>query len=334
VQVVSFVYNTIVKKRSLRGLCIGLIVILLLANQGVAAAQVERSRYFPETGHWVTGAFLEMYESVPNPEIVFGYPITEAFDSRLSPNPSGTLIQYFEQVRFELHPENPTDLRVTTTLLGEYFFDQDEFQPSNQNQASPYACRSIPEDGLPVCYAFLQYFDRHGGVAQFGYPLSELVTHAGRMVQYFQRARFEWHPGNPPGMKVVLSDLGREYFYAVNEDFGLMQPDSDWVLANPLQLRVSAFVNRAVMPPNGLQELYVVVQNQTLQPVPGAHVMLHLTLPSGKIHDFSMPLTNSNGISQVSFIIQDEPAGLVHAVVVVRTIELHVTTETSFRIWK
>ncbi len=113
-----------------------------------------------------------------------------------------------------------------------------------------------------------------------------------------------------------------------------MQPHSDWVLANPLQLRVSAFVNRAVMPPNGLQEVYVVVQNQTLQPVPGAHVMLHLILPSGKVQDFSMPLTNSNGISQVSFIVQDEPAGLVNVVVEVRTIDLHVTTVTSFRIWK
>lgn len=308
--------------------------MLLLSNQGVATALVERSRYFPETGQWVSGEFLELYESVPDPEVVFGYPITEAFDAGLSVNPSGTLVQYFERARFELHPENPADLRVTRTLLGEYYFDRDEFLPASHYKPSPYACRDIPDDGLPVCYAFLQFFDQFGGVAQFGYPISELVIHQGRMVQYFQRARFEWHPENLPGMKVSLSNLGREYFYDLNENFDLIRPHSDDILAHPLQLRVHAFVNRAVMPPNGLQEVFVIVQNQTLQPVHGAHVMLRLTLPSGKMHDFSMPLTNSNGISQVAFIVQDEPAGLAHVVVEVRTVELHVTTETSFRIWK
>jgi len=331
---VSIVYNIVVNKGILRGFYFGLIVMLLLANQGVAAAQVERSLYFPETGQWVSGAILDMYESVPEPEVVFGYPITKAFEAAWSRNPSGTLIQYFERARFELHPENPADLRVTLTLLGEYFYDRDEFQPASHNKPSPYACRNIPQGGLPVCYAFLQFFDQYGGVAQFGYPISELVTHQGRMVQYFQRARFEWHPENPTGEKVTLSELGREYFYDLNEDYKLMRPESDGILVHPLELRIHAFVNRAVMPSNGLQELFVVVQNQTLQPVSGAHVTLHLTLPSGKVHDFSMPLTNSNGISQVAFIVQDEPAGLAQVVVDVRTVELHVTTTTSFRIWK
>jgi len=36
----------------------------------------------------------------------------------------------------------------------------------------------------------------------------------------------------------------------------------------------------------------------------------------------------------VAFIVQDEPAGLAQVVVDVRTVELHVTTTTSFRIWK
>ena len=330
----GIVYNIVVNKRPLRGIYLGFIVVLLLANYGVAAAQGESPRYFPETGQWVSDAFLEMYESVPEPEVVFGYPISQAFESNSSRNPSGTLIQYFERARFELHPDNPADLRVTLTLLGEYFFNRDDFQPASHYQPSSYACRNIPHDGLPVCYAFLQFFDQYGGVAQFGYPISELVTHQGRLVQYFQRARLEWHPENPPGEKVTLSNLGREYFYDLNESFALMHPETDGILTHPLELRVHAFVNRAVMPPNGLQELFVVVQSQTLQPVYGAYVTLHLTLPSGKQYEFSMPLTNSNGISQVTFIVQDEPVGLAQVVVEVRTVELHETTTTSFRIWK
>jgi hypothetical protein len=47
-----------------------------------------------------------------------------------------------------------------------------------------------------------------------------------------------------------------------------------------------------------------------------------------------MPLTNSNGISQVSFIVPDEPAGLAQIIIEVRTGEHYLTSETSFRIWK
>lgn len=48
--------------------------------------------------------------------------------------------------------------------------------------------------------AFLDYWNKHGGLPQFGYPITEEFVEAegpdntGLQVQYFQRNRFEYHP--------------------------------------------------------------------------------------------------------------------------------------------
>jgi hypothetical protein len=66
--------------------------------------------------------------------------------------------------------------------------------------------------------SFLDYWNSHGGLAQFGYPITEEFTEplgpggASVMVQYFERNRFEHHPeyaGTP--FEVLLGSLGREF---------------------------------------------------------------------------------------------------------------------------
>ncbi len=49
------------------------------------------------------------------------------------------------------------------------------------------------ETGHNVGFAFRRFFEAHGGVDIFGYPRTEELTEDGRSVQYFQRARFEYH---------------------------------------------------------------------------------------------------------------------------------------------
>ncbi|HYP19030.1 MAG TPA: N-acetylmuramoyl-L-alanine amidase, partial [Chloroflexia bacterium] len=53
-----------------------------------------------------------------------------------------------------------------------------------------------------------------GGLAQFGFPISEeyketLEDGRSYTVQYFERARFEYHPENLPPYNVLLGLLGR-----------------------------------------------------------------------------------------------------------------------------
>jgi hypothetical protein len=58
---------------------------------------------------------------------------------------------------------------------------------------------------------FLKFWRENGGVLIFGYPLSEEVVEDGRIVQYFERARFEYHPEYlGKENQVQLSLLSRE----------------------------------------------------------------------------------------------------------------------------
>jgi hypothetical protein len=70
--------------------------------------------------------------------------------------------------------------------------------------------RYFPETGFTVRDPFLTYFNTTGGLARYGYPITrEFVDPAtGLLVQYFQNARMEWHPGNPDPYKVQLGLLG------------------------------------------------------------------------------------------------------------------------------
>ena len=75
--------------------------------------------------------------------------------------------------------------------------------------------------GHNVTGKFLDYWQQHGGLNSFGYPITEQFTERnsanGRdyTVQYFERARFEWHPeaaGTP--FEVQLGLLGMELLRA------------------------------------------------------------------------------------------------------------------------
>jgi hypothetical protein len=69
------------------------------------------------------------------------------------------------------------------------------------------------ETGHWVKGEFLTYFHKYGGLAVFGYPITEEFVDQGLSVQYFQKARMEWHPENPIPYKVQLGLLGEELKY-------------------------------------------------------------------------------------------------------------------------
>ncbi len=52
----------------------------------------------------------------------------------------------------------------------------------------------LEETGHNVRHGFLTYFLANGGAGTFGLPLTEEFAENGRTVQYFERARFEFHP--------------------------------------------------------------------------------------------------------------------------------------------
>jgi hypothetical protein len=73
------------------------------------------------------------------------------------------------------------------------------------------------ETGHTLRGKFLDYWQSNGGLAQFGYPLTEEFfepdgpNNSLVQVQYFERNRFELHPENQPPNDVLLGTLGLEF---------------------------------------------------------------------------------------------------------------------------
>ncbi len=71
--------------------------------------------------------------------------------------------------------------------------------------------RFYAETGYTLAAEFVDFFDSHGGVPVFGYPVSEARQENGYLVQWTERQRLEWHPENAgTDFEVLLGLLGRE----------------------------------------------------------------------------------------------------------------------------
>ncbi len=321
----------IIVKKLIHGIWVFLLLALAIPLWNApTTAQVEGQRYFQETGHWVFGDFYTAYTSIPHPEEIFGYPITDAWTDQTTQQS----IQYFERAQFKLRPNQPPELRVEMTMLGEIAYDIDKHGPSLSIPANFPACKTFDETGHQVCYAFLNYYDANGGVALFGYPISEIEIRDGRLVQYFQRAVFEWHPELASGSRVVLSDPGRQYFFIKNEDPSRLLPNKDsYAFQSVLGLKVRAFPAKAVIAGQGSQSIYAVVLDQKLLPLANAQVIATIRYPSGKEERIVMPLTDGNGITKLTFSLKDTRQGMVEVLISASYDTLQQATNTSFRIW-
>jgi len=106
-------------------------------------------------------------------------------------------------------------------------------------QAAPWQTPTIyfPQTGHHLSGDFLQAWLSHGGLMIFGYPISEPMTQDGMTVQYFERARFEYHPENRGTPYVVLATLLGNWATAnrKNEDpFKPLPPQAaDWFKNDP-----------------------------------------------------------------------------------------------------
>jgi N-acetyl-anhydromuramyl-L-alanine amidase AmpD len=76
--------------------------------------------------------------------------------------------------------------------------------------------RYFPETGYGVGHGFLDYWEQFHhdatSIANFGYPLSEEQDDpvTGYVIQYFERAIFEFHPENADPYRVLLRRLGAD----------------------------------------------------------------------------------------------------------------------------
>lgn len=202
-----------------------------IANQQLAAVDAGRlpvatTIYFASTGHHLSNrsGFLD-YWRANGQKLIFGYPISEEIVE------DGLVVQYFERARFEYHPSaNGAPAEVRLGRLGAELL---AIQGMPGGVANPgTGITYFPETQHTLWGAFERYWQRHGGLDRFGYPLSEVVEEGGRQVQYFERAKMEYYPedlspffrsmGAANGFplmslyEVRLSDVGRQLAAARN----------------------------------------------------------------------------------------------------------------------
>jgi hypothetical protein len=205
---------------------------LLPGTQTVRAA--EGDRCFPETGHCISGRFREYWERNGG-LAVFGYPIGPAVEERNRDTGKTYLTQWFERNRFELHPENRAPYDVLLGRLGDDWLQQNGVDWRKDGRAARQnGCLYFDQTGHNVCdqaagIGFKSYWQSHGlefdgqrvvsygeSLALFGLPLTEprMETNSSGdrvLTQWFERARFEWHPNQAnPSYRVLLGLLGNE----------------------------------------------------------------------------------------------------------------------------
>ncbi len=204
---------------------VGLLLLSLGLSGAVKAAPSAdaNSRFFPQTGHTITQPFLD-YWNTHGALAQQGLPITDDYQEVNAADGKTYRTQYFERARFEFHPEqtNP-QYQVLLGLLGrESVAITDPFGDDNNAplQVVPGAgSQTFPQTSQTVTGLFLDYWNTHGGLAQQGYPITQAFYEKNQadgkqyITQYFERARFEYHPEQAdPQYKVLLGLLGTEIY--------------------------------------------------------------------------------------------------------------------------
>lgn len=198
------------------------------AGADYASGQAE-GRFYPQTGYTLAPEFVGFYDANGGLPI-FGYPIGPAY------NEGGYLVQWTERERLEYHPENVgTPYEVLLGLLGRELtagYDGPTFQAQpfvNTQQLAggndapiggsdpqaflpgQEAAQYFPQTGQEISGLFLDFWQRNGGLMLFGYPISSVFSDdSGLQIQWFERARFEYHPELSSPNKVLLGQLGHE----------------------------------------------------------------------------------------------------------------------------
>lgn len=312
--------------------------LILSAFAPAVIAQTPVPQQIPGSEYPIDEPFLSYYRAMPDPYVMLGLPITEAYEEA----EYGYMVQYFQRGRLEISVNAAGERSVRMSKIGELTYVAGGETAPVRNSGP--TCRSF-STGYNVCYGFLQFYDAYQGDTYFGNPISGVELEDGRMVQYFENVRLEWRGEVINGRHVGLSDMGRRHYDMLYR--ALPRPRSNnnpAVIGNPATsgqttptLTVRTFVKHSLLPANNQQTLYIVVQDQSNQPVAGAAVSVVVSLPGNLGEQTYRPnATNADGISVFTFQIGDVPVKeMVNISVTARHSDYSAEQRatTWFRIW-
>lgn len=214
-------WSTSMVNRFRIGVIVGLVTLLIFPLTSSNASS---------TGASIDSSFAGFYEQSGGLPIL-GYAVSDPL------NEDGHLVQYLERQRLELHPENAGS--PYEVLLGHLGWQEAEYRGLLVHSAfQPISSGSttdnndfFPETGHNLRGEFRDYWHSHGlnfgdpgvsfreSLALFGYPISEpfIDPDTGLVTQYFERARFEFHPENAGSeYEILLGHLGTSAWERAN----------------------------------------------------------------------------------------------------------------------
>jgi hypothetical protein len=184
-------------------------------------ATPEQARAFTETGFTVSQPLLGFWRANGGLPI-FGYPISERL-TETSANGDTIEVQYFERARLEMHPE--AQGRADYVRTGPIGLEAPKTGTPLQQLPEGLVGQQVlfGETNLSVPDKFYKFWVNSGAKLIFGPPvtgvLTETVAGTPLVVQYFERARFEYHPeaAGTPG-EITLGLLGAEVYRQKHPD--------------------------------------------------------------------------------------------------------------------
>src|SRR5688572_535997 len=194
-------------------------------GQRSAGAQQPQCQTFPETGKTLCYGFLK-YWTEHGGVARQGFPISTEFQEVSDIDGKPYTVQYFERAVYEYHPEHQPPYDILLSLLGTIQF-RSKYPDGVPEQAElktlppemkPEGGALFPQTGKEVRGIFLDYWLANGGPLQYGYPISNAFIERSqldgieRIVQYFERSIFEFHPENAPSDYVQIALSGSFQF--------------------------------------------------------------------------------------------------------------------------
>jgi hypothetical protein len=170
-------------------------------GDNIPGVGVEPPRFYP------VGDRFRAYWEQAGGERIFGNAISPEMISE-----RGRYIQWYERARLEEWPENSDPAyKIQGGRLGVEYTDEMVF-PTTQPFVSQEGQMYVTKTNYKIADEFLAFWEQNGGLDIFGYPISgpenEMIQGKLTRVQFFERARLEYHPDDLNGDRVKVGVLG------------------------------------------------------------------------------------------------------------------------------
>jgi hypothetical protein len=280
--------------------------------------------------------FHSLYNSLPDPQRVFGQPISQPFIDPVN----GHLSQYFTNMRLEYSRDQTGEELYFLSPLGRQLFQpvEREYLVIEKN------CVTLDDSLIPICHEIRTFYEQNSGVQIFGAPISNVFTQNNRYYQYFENVCLVWDPMKPADRSVSLVNLGAQYLAAYEPlRFTITSPANPTTLnidrqETDSEFSISISIEYIYLNPSTPQTITILVNDRSGDSVINAWVTVWIMLPDATYQAYRPADTNEYGITSVTLPPFDTSSvqfnDMIQIQVEVRQGENYGTGRSWFRIWR